>query len=62
MDYDPLEELIHIAEEYCADHGQLSKAAGLQKVQTVLRANPELSRELQRRIAAELKSGGRGRN
>jgi hypothetical protein len=28
----------------------------------VLRANPELSRELQRRMAAELRYGGRGRN
>jgi hypothetical protein len=46
----------------CADHGQISKAAALQNLQTVLRANPELSRELQRRMAAELRYGGRGRN
>jgi hypothetical protein len=57
-----LADLIQVAEDCCADHGQLSKAAALQNLQTVLRANPELSRELQRRMAAELKYGGRGRN
>jgi hypothetical protein len=62
MNYDPLADLIQVAEDCCADRGQLSKAAALQNLQTVLRANPELSRELQRRMAAELKYGGRGRN
>ena len=42
VNYDPLVELIHIAEGCCADHGRLSKAAALQDLQTVLRANPEL--------------------
>ena len=55
-------DLIQVAEDCCADHGQLSKAAALQNLQTVLRANPELSRELQRRMAAELRYGGRGGN
>jgi hypothetical protein len=60
--YDPLADLIQVAEDCCADRGQLSKAAALQTLQTVLRANPELSRELQRRMAAELRYGGRGKN
>jgi hypothetical protein len=51
-----------VAEDCCADRNQLSKAAALQNLQTVLRANPELSRELQRPMAAELKYGGRGGN
>jgi hypothetical protein len=62
MNYDPLADLIQVAEDCCADHGQLSKAAALQNLQIVLRANPELSRELQRRMAAELKHSERGRN
>jgi hypothetical protein len=62
MNYDPLADLIQVAEDCCADHGQLSKAAALQNLQIVLRANPELSRELQRRMAAELRYGERGRN
>jgi hypothetical protein len=62
MSYDPLADLIRVAEDCCADHGQLSKAAALQNLQIILRANPELSRELQRRMAAELKYGGRGGN
>jgi hypothetical protein len=43
MNYDPLADLIQVAEDCCADHGQISKAAALQNLQTVLRANPELS-------------------
>jgi hypothetical protein len=31
MNYDPLAELIQVAEDCCADHGQLSKVAALQK-------------------------------
>jgi hypothetical protein len=62
MNYDPLADLIQVAEDCCADHGQLSKAAALQNLQIVLRANPELSRELQRRMAAELRYGERGRD
>jgi hypothetical protein len=61
MNYDPSADLIQVAEDCCADHGQISKAAALQNLQTVLRANPELSRELQRRMAAELKYGGQPR-
>jgi hypothetical protein len=62
MNYDPLADLIQVAEDCCADHGQLSKAAALQNLQIVLRANLELSRELQRRMAAELRYGERGRD
>jgi hypothetical protein len=62
MNYDPLADLIQVAEDCCADSGQPSKAVALQNLQTVLRANPELSRELQRRMAAELRYGGRDRN
>jgi hypothetical protein len=62
MDYDPLADLIQMAEDCCADHGQISKAAALQNLQIILRANPELSRELQRRMAAELKYDGRSGN
>jgi hypothetical protein len=50
-----LADLIQVAEDCCADHGQLSKVAALQNLQTVLRTNPELSRKLQRRLAAELR-------
>jgi hypothetical protein len=62
MNYDPLADLIQMAEDCCADHGQISKAAALQSLQIILRANPELSRELQRRMAAELKYDGRSGN
>jgi hypothetical protein len=62
MNYDPLADIIQVAEDCCADQGQISKAAALQNLQIVLRANPELSRELQRRMAAEMRYGGRGRN
>jgi hypothetical protein len=55
MNYDPLADLIQVAEDCCADHGQISKAAALQNLQTVLRANPELSRELR------LPHGGRAK-
>ena len=61
MNYDPLADLIQFAEDCCSDCGYLSKATALQNLQTVLRANPELSRELQRRMAKELMSG-RDRN
>jgi hypothetical protein len=62
MNYDPFADLIQVAEDCCADYGQPSKAAALQNLQTVLRANPQLSRQLQRRMEAELKYGGRSGN
>jgi hypothetical protein len=62
MNYDPLADIIQVAEDCCADCGYRSKAVALQNLQIILRGNPELSRELQRRMAAELRYGGRGRN
>jgi hypothetical protein len=51
MDYDPLADLLEVAAESCDETGQPSKAAALMNLRTVLNEEPELSKELLRRMA-----------
>jgi len=51
-EYDPLIEILKCAEESCEHR---SKAVALHNLQQVLRADVELSKELQRRMAAMLR-------
>ena len=53
-EYDALVDLIRVAEESCAECGHMTKALSLRNLQTVLRANPEISKQLQRGMAEEL--------
>jgi hypothetical protein len=53
--YDPLVDLLHTAEQSCEAMGQPSKVVALQNLQVVLREDAELSKELQRRMARQLK-------
>ena len=53
--YDPLVEILHVAEESCESLGQIGKSAALRNLQTVLRADQVLSKEIQKRMAACLK-------
>ena len=55
MTYDPLVELIHVAEKACTTCGLMSKADALRNLQTVLRRNPVISPQLQRGMATELR-------
>ena len=50
MDYDPLADLLEVAAESCDETGQPSKAAALMNLRTVLNEEPELSKELLRRV------------
>jgi hypothetical protein len=52
MNNDPLIELLHAAEQSCETTGQMSIGVALRSLQTVLREDAELSRELRRRIGA----------
>jgi hypothetical protein len=54
-EYDALVDLIRVAEESCAECGHMTKAVSLRNLQTVLRANPEISKQLQRGMAEELR-------
>jgi hypothetical protein len=54
MQYDPLIEILNIA-EHAVEHA--GKSAALRNLQTVLRADQNLSRELQRRMATLLRTG-----
>jgi hypothetical protein len=54
--YDPLADLLEVAAESCDEAGQPSKAHALRNLQVVIRKEPELSRELQRRMAQLLKN------
>jgi hypothetical protein len=49
MQYDPLIEILNVAENSVEHPG---KSAAIRNLQTVLRANPGLSKELQKRMAA----------
>ena len=49
--YDPLVEILQVAEESCESLGRISKASALRNLQTVLRADNDLSKEIQRRMA-----------
>ena len=53
--YDPLADLLAVAAESCEDLGKISKAHMLRNLQTVLKEEQELSRELLRRMAQCLK-------
>jgi hypothetical protein len=53
MQYDPLIEILNFAEN-SVEHP--AKSAALRNLQTVLRADPELSRELQTRMAQLLRN------
>jgi hypothetical protein len=55
MDYDPLADLLEVAAESCEDLGKISKAQMLRNLQDVLKEEPELSKDLARRIAKRLK-------
>jgi hypothetical protein len=55
MGYDALVDLLQTAEQSCEAMGQMSKAVALRNLQTVLREDSELSRELQRRMARQLR-------
>ena len=52
MQYDPLIEILNVAETSVEHAG---KAAAIRNVQIVLRADPGLSKELQKRMAATLR-------
>ena len=49
--YDPLVEILQVAEESCESLGRISKASALRNLQRVLRADEGLSREIQKRMA-----------
>jgi hypothetical protein len=51
MQYDPLVEILNAAENSVEHAG---KSAALRNLQIVLRADPSLSKELQKRMAAAL--------
>jgi hypothetical protein len=59
MDYDPLADLLEVAAESCEDMGKISKAQMLRNSQSVLKKEPELSKELLRRMAQRLKNDER---
>jgi hypothetical protein len=52
MQYDPLIEILNVAEN-SVEHG--GKSLAIRNLQTVLRADPNLSKELQKRMAAVLR-------
>jgi len=52
QEYDPLVEVLHVAEESCESLGQIGKSAALRSIQAVLRSDPDLSKEIQKRMAA----------
>ena len=52
MQYDPLVEILNVAEN-SVGHG--GKSAAIRNLQIVLRADPGLSKELQKRMAAVLR-------
>jgi hypothetical protein len=52
LEYDPLVEMLYIAEKACESLGQIGKSAALRNLQMVLRFDRELSEGLQRRMAA----------
>jgi hypothetical protein len=56
MDYDPLADLLEVAAESCDESLQPSKANALRNLQIVLKKEPELSKELLRRMAQLLKN------
>jgi hypothetical protein len=56
MDYDPLADLLEVAAESCEETGKRSKALAIRSLQIVLNQEPELSRELLRRMAQLLKN------
>jgi hypothetical protein len=56
MDYDPLADLLESVAELCEQIGEPSKALTLRNLRAVLMEEPELSKELQRRIAKRLKN------
>lgn len=51
-EYDPLIEILSVAEETCESLGQIGKSAALRNLKTVLRSDRHLSEELQKRMAA----------
>jgi len=55
QDYDPLVEILRVVEESCDSVGQIGKSAVLRNLQIILRADPSLSKELQKRMAAVLR-------
>jgi hypothetical protein len=56
MDYDPLADLLAVAAESCDNSGKISKAQMLRNLRSVLSEEPELSKELLRRMAQLLKN------
>jgi hypothetical protein len=55
MQYDPLIEILNVAANSVEQAG---KAAAIRNLQIVLRADPILSKELQKRMAALLRNRG----
>ena len=55
QEYDPLVEILQVAEQSCELLGQIGKSAALRNLQIILRADPSLSKELQKRMAAILR-------
>jgi len=55
QEYDPLVEILQVAEQSCELLGQIGKSGALRSLQIVLRADPSLSKELQKRMAATLR-------
>jgi hypothetical protein len=58
QEYDPLVEILQVAEESCEFLGEIGKSGALRNLQIVLRAPPSLSKELQKRMAATLRHLG----
>jgi hypothetical protein len=52
MQYDPLIEILNVAEQSVEHPG---KSAAIRNLQMVLRTDPTLSKELQKRMAARLR-------
>ena len=50
--YDPLVEILHVAEQSCELLGQVGKSDALRNLQAVLKADVGLSKEIQKRMAA----------
>ena len=52
LEYDPLVEILQVAEQSCESLGQIGKSAALRNLQAVLRSDRDLSTEIQKRMAA----------
>jgi len=52
QEYDPLVDILKVAEQSCELLGQIGKSDSLRNLQAVLKADVDLSKEIQKRMAA----------